>query len=242
MAVVPIIYNNATINARFSAAINGAFKELFAASGIRPVVYAGWETSDGIPGGSRTLLEAIRAGSGPRSNHYENNPYAAVDINNQRQFRNWDEGRFLAILAKWGFHNVQINGAPFPSEPWHFANQSDNPISQAGEIGEPIGDDMSAEDVATLKDAERRESRARIYKCTEHKDEWVTINWNLASNDPGKIGYPKNAAQVKNLAANYQYVGDTDGNAKKLNHEGIKTAIRLARGTDQLFEPTPNFK
>lgn len=105
-----------TINARHAPSIEAAFKELYKASGIVPIVSQG--------GGSRTLAEAIAVGTGAASDHYQDNAKgrAAVDINNQRTFRNWNEPVFEATLAKWGWRNITIDGVPFPSEPWHFAN------------------------------------------------------------------------------------------------------------------------
>lgn len=53
----------------------------------------------------------------------------AVDIGNQRSFRNINETQFIGILAKHGWHNVNTQGDRFPSEPWHFANQSSSPAA-----------------------------------------------------------------------------------------------------------------
>jgi len=45
----------------------------------------------------------------------------AIDIFNQREFRDHNEPEFLRILGDHGWHNVDISGQPFPREPWHFA-------------------------------------------------------------------------------------------------------------------------
>lgn len=131
--LAPIIYNSETISARHAPSLNAAFKELFEASGIKPRVL----TPDG---GARTKEECIALGLDWRlSDHYEDSPKgrAAIDLDNQRTFRNWNEPLFLAIMAKHGWHNIQINGLPFPSEPWHFANHDASP-QQAGTPGRPL--------------------------------------------------------------------------------------------------------
>jgi hypothetical protein len=120
--LVTIPGTNALIQAAHLPSLAAAFDELTAAAGFRPVVLGA--PSDGIPGGARTLAQSQIAGSGTLSDHYADNArgYAAVDIDNQRAFRNRiGSAAFEAILAKHGWRNIQINGAPFPNEPWHFA-------------------------------------------------------------------------------------------------------------------------
>ena len=115
---------DALVRAEHFDSIAAAFDELEAAAGFRPVVLG--NPSDGIPGGARTLAQSKRAGSGVFSDHYEDNDDgdAAVDIDNWKAFWNAiGKEAFEAILAKHGWYNVQINGAPFPSEPWHFARR-----------------------------------------------------------------------------------------------------------------------
>lgn len=134
VVLAPILYSNATISGRHAPSLNAAFKELFAASRIKPQVLNTAESIAAgltpVSGGSRTLAESILAGSGAASDHYENNAagHAAADINNQRDLRNaLGDDRFEAILAGHGWHNIQIDGSPFPTEPWHFANHDATP-------------------------------------------------------------------------------------------------------------------
>lgn len=110
-----------TINSRHAPSIEAAFRELLEASGIMPIVSSG--------GGSRNLADAIAVGTGAASDHYESNAKgrAAIDLYNQRAFRNWDEPRFESIMARYGWWNITIGGDPFPSEPWHFANHDPDP-------------------------------------------------------------------------------------------------------------------
>lgn len=117
-----ILFNGEDIGDAYAPSLNAAFRELYLASGRAPLVKSPL-------GGRRTLWQAIRLGTGSRSDHYKGR---AVDIDNQRWFRNWNEPRFLGILAKHGWRNVQINGDPFPREPWHFANQSAHPAGSPG--------------------------------------------------------------------------------------------------------------
>lgn len=123
-----ILFNAEDIGDAYAPSLNAAFRELYLASGQAPRVKAPL-------GGKRTLAQALAVpgAAGRNSDHFKGR---AVDIDNQRWFRNWNETRFLAILAKYGWHNVQINGRPFPSEPWHFANQSTIP---QGSSGIPLG-------------------------------------------------------------------------------------------------------
>ena len=140
-ALAPIIYNNETIQARYAPSLNAAFKELRAASGITPIVTA-------PDGGARTAAEQQALASVAQwwlSDHYEDNSqgYAAIDLYNQRAFRNWDEARFIQIMANRGWLNIDISGNPFPSEPWHFANHGRYALAggSATLIDESTGDD-----------------------------------------------------------------------------------------------------
>jgi hypothetical protein len=117
-----ILFNGEDIGDAYAPSINAAFRELYLASGMAPRVKSPL-------GGRRTLAQAIKLGTGARSDHYKGR---AVDIDNQRWFRNWNEARFISILAKYGWRNVQIDGRPFPLEPWHFANQSTRPAGSPG--------------------------------------------------------------------------------------------------------------
>lgn len=121
-----IVFNSEDIGDAYAPSINAAFSELFQASGVVPRVLSPY-------GGFRTIAQqrAISPGvTNPASSDHVKG--RAVDINNHRTFRNWNTSRFLAILGKYGWRNVQISGAPFPTEPWHFANQSSNPQGSAG--------------------------------------------------------------------------------------------------------------
>jgi hypothetical protein len=117
-----ILFNGEDIGDAYAPSLNAAFRELYLAAGRPPIVKSPL-------GGKRTLWEAIKLGTGARSDHYKGR---AVDIDNQRWFRNWNEARFISILAKYGWRNVQIDGRPFPLEPWHFANQSSRPAGSPG--------------------------------------------------------------------------------------------------------------
>lgn len=131
-----IINMNATVRAEMAPSLNAAFSEIHDACNLWPVVLNQAETAaagigPAVSGGSRTLEESYAAGSGPSSDHYEDNAlgHAAVDINNQRTLRNILGTRFESILAAHGWRNIDISGNPFPVEPWHFANHDS--ISQA---------------------------------------------------------------------------------------------------------------
>lgn len=139
--LAPIIYNTESISARHAPSLNAAFKELFDLSGIRPRVLS-------PDGGARTKEECIALGlDWSLSDHYEDSPKgrAAFDLDNQRTFRNWNGPLFVATLAKYGWRNIQINGQPFPSEPWHFANHD---ITPAGSTGAPFPNTESETDMA----------------------------------------------------------------------------------------------
>jgi hypothetical protein len=127
--LAPILYSNATVSAPHAPSINAAFKELYDLCGIKPQVLNAAESEAAgfgyISGGSRDLAQSNAAGTGAASDHFESNAehHAAVDINNQRAFRNaLGDAVFEGVLAKHGWHNITIDGAPFPTEPWHFAN------------------------------------------------------------------------------------------------------------------------
>lgn len=115
-----IAHSTENIGDAYAPSLNAAFADLASAFGFWPVVLAPY-------GGARTVAEqrAINPAISPLlSDHVKGR---AVDINNQRSFRNVNQKLFLSILANHGWRNVQVNGAPFTAEPWHFANQSTNP-------------------------------------------------------------------------------------------------------------------
>lgn len=119
MALAPILFNGETIGAAYAPSLNAAFAELYELSGIKPEVRAPY-------GGARTADEQRQINPGQTvSDHVKER---AVDIWNHQLIRNRiGSARFVAVLASRGWRNVQINGAPFPDEPWHFANQSSTP-------------------------------------------------------------------------------------------------------------------
>lgn len=126
--LAPIINSAEQIGAAYAPSLNAAFRELHAIFGFWPIVRA-------PNGGARTKEECIALGTSWRvSDHYEEKG-RAVDIDNHRRFRDRNEILFMATMVKHGWRNVQINGKPFPSEPWHFANHSTAP---AGGGGTPI--------------------------------------------------------------------------------------------------------
>lgn len=128
--LAPIVNSAETINADFQSSINAAFTELHNLFGFWPVVLA-------PNGGARTQAQCDALGTPwAVSDHYEDaQGRAAVDIDNQSTFRARNEALFLNTLAKYGWSNIQVNGQPFPREPWHFAKHG---ISTAGESGTPI--------------------------------------------------------------------------------------------------------
>lgn len=101
-----------------------ASDELEAAFGFRPRL----TVTGGQPiGGYRTTAqqESLPGAAGVQ---YSDHPKGrGADIANHGRFRNINEVLFLQILANNGWRNVNTAGRPFPSEPWHFANQSSNP-------------------------------------------------------------------------------------------------------------------
>lgn len=85
-------------------------------------------------GGYRTRAQQRWVSPGTSPDLSDHCKGRAVDIDNQRTFRNRDEENFTDILASHGWRNVNTSGRPFPKEPWHFANQSANPAG----AGTPI--------------------------------------------------------------------------------------------------------
>lgn len=141
----------------------------------------------------------------------------------------------------WTWTTGQASG-----EPWHW-EFTNIPTRPAGEGFEPIEEiDMTAEaniikEIRTSEDRLRREDRPRLYSCTEHKDEFIIVNENLPSGDPGKIAYPRNAGQITSLELNYQFVADDVAQAQMRTHKQLETIIALARGYDPVFTPSGNF-
>lgn len=116
-----ILYNTENIGDAYAPSLNAAFEEIYQASGVKPRVIA--------PYGAASSPAIDRAhgikGRGPNSDHYK---ARAVDIANYAWIERVIGRRELqAILARHGWDNVQSNGDPFPTEPWHFANRSVRP-------------------------------------------------------------------------------------------------------------------
>jgi hypothetical protein len=140
--LVKIIGSNATIRAGHAESLAAAFGELHSASGIAPVVLNAQEAPDGISGGSRNLAEASAAGAGAASDHYEDNVLgrSAVDIDNREAIQNViGIDRFKAIMAKFGWHNIDLSGADFGREPWHYATHEPE-AGSAAPASVPVGD------------------------------------------------------------------------------------------------------
>lgn len=117
-----------------------ATAELEKAFGFAPII----TVTNGDPVGAyRTADEQRRVSPGTSPNYSDHCKGRAVDITNQRTFRNRDQTRFLNILSDHGWRNVNTSGHAFPSEPWHFANQSATP-SGAGTLITETEYDMRA--------------------------------------------------------------------------------------------------
>lgn len=132
-----IVYSTAQIGDAYAPSLNAAFTQIYQESGIKPIVLSPL-------GGERTLAQEKSVGGTAASDHVKKR---AVDIDNQRQLRNWNQARFLAIMAFWGWRNVTEGGTPFTKEPWHFANQSSQP---AGGGAVPINTEQKVLDMIGL--------------------------------------------------------------------------------------------
>lgn len=111
-----------------------AAAELEAAFGFPPEI----SITNGHPiGAYRTVAEQASLPGAAGAAYSDHTKGRAVDIGNQRRFRNIDEVRFIAILAAHGYFNVGSGGHPFPQEPWHFANQSATPAGAGTLITTP---------------------------------------------------------------------------------------------------------
>lgn len=130
MDLAPIINSSESIALAYAPSLNAAFVELWQHFGFWP------EVREPL-GGARTYAEQLQlvredSRNTMSSDHLKGR---AVDIWNHQRFRNAGVSAFIQILAAHGWRNVQVNGRPFPSEPWHFANQSATP---AGGMAIPI--------------------------------------------------------------------------------------------------------
>lgn len=113
-----ILYNpTVQIGDNYGPSLNAAFAQLRTESGIIPLVLAPY-------GGTRTPAQETAIHGPADSDHVKQR---AVDINNQRIIRNWNEPRFLIIMSAHGWYNMTVTGQPFPTEPWHFATHSTTP-------------------------------------------------------------------------------------------------------------------
>lgn len=99
------------------------------------------------------------------------------------------------------------------------------------------------DDEAKELDAERRESRLwRLFRNTDRPgkpDEFVAVAYALPPEDPRQIIY-LGADLVGPLKDSYQMTADTAANARPLNARDIATLVRMAKGTDRVFETKPS--
>lgn len=190
---VPIINSAETISSDFEQSINACFTKLYTLFGFWPRV---------LPpvGGDRTEaqqahLVAIHESDTMNSDHrIDREGRAAVDIDNQEDFRHANEKLFLDTLAEFGWHNMTNDGAPFPTEGWHFAKHG---ISTAGENSSPIdnkGDTEMSSGVTFLKQSTLTKTNGRIQHTTvaavsdlglRHASNWKEFVCNYIDGGPG---------------------------------------------------------
>lgn len=95
---------------------NRANGELIQAFGYGMVVLSPY-------GGYRTCSQQAAVSPGTSCAASDHTKGHAIDVDNHRRFRNANQTLFLQIMNRNGWYNQQINGQPFPSEPWHFRNK-----------------------------------------------------------------------------------------------------------------------
>lgn len=106
-----------TLNLRSSQNFTGANKDLKKAFGLgmRVLTPSGGGRT---PAQQQAMFDAGQTDTRPaNSDHVK---YRAIDIDNQRTFRNANEAKFLAILKAWGWRQTVSD------EPWHFVNDEKN--------------------------------------------------------------------------------------------------------------------
>ena len=69
-------------------------------------------------GAYRTRAEQQRIN--PRQTVSDHLTGRAIDLRNWQTYASRNSAGFYRILAANGFRNIQVNGAPFRSEPWHW--------------------------------------------------------------------------------------------------------------------------
>lgn len=116
VSLVSIRKSAETIASGAAQSFNSASADLESYFGFPPRVLA-------PVGGARTKAQCNALGTPWYvSDHYEGAAgRAAVDIDNQREFRNINSAAFEYILGMHGWHNVTVSGVKFYREPWHFA-------------------------------------------------------------------------------------------------------------------------
>lgn len=129
------------ISARHVPSANAALRELYRLSGVLPGIRYPY-------GGSRTDAEGrkINPSLSPSLSDHNYRKARALDVDNRgaitagiarKQGVTYSRATriYYDTWAKFGWRNIQINGAPFPLEPWHLANHSSKP---AGSPGVPL--------------------------------------------------------------------------------------------------------
>jgi hypothetical protein len=96
------------------------------------------------------------------------------------------------------------------------------------------------DDEARIKDATRREGRPwRLFRNTDKTDTapdaYVAIAYTLEPSDSRQVIF-LSESEAKAIGSRYLMTADTPENAQRLDGVAIATAIRLARGTDQVYD------
>lgn len=143
-----------------------------------------------------------------------------VDISNYARV---GIARLDPIAARYGFRRT------IASEPWHYQHDGTVP---AGDI--EGDDDMTPEQLESIKDAVRREERYRLYRNSA-TGQRIGINWDLPTGDPRQILYIKNDVQLANLRAVYQILGDQT--PMELAPVPFETLLDLVDGSDSAYRP-----
>lgn len=112
-----IVYSNEDIGDAYGPSLNMALRQIHAESGIVPVTRSPY-------GGGRTPAQQQEINPGQyNSDHVKKRGH---DLWNFEQIdARIGRARRFAIMARWGWKHVQVNGEPFALgiEDWHTANQ-----------------------------------------------------------------------------------------------------------------------
>lgn len=190
-------------------------------------------------------------------NHMRGAAFDLVRVDKATQDACRAVGLIRDAAESWHWNNPRWASMPIIPSLTDVAGSVATPIPTGDEVDMASREDIKADTAAVVRDAlaplmddeareldaARREGRLwRLFKNTDRAgqaDEYVAIAYALRPDDPRQVIFLDERDALA-IGSSYLMTADVPANARPLNADGIDTAIRLAKGTDRLFQAKPS--